>query len=36
VPDTFVAAFMRLLPRQLLKIEEAEKADVQMSFAQGQ
>ena len=36
VPDTFVAAFMRLIPRQLLKIEEAEKTDVQMSFAQGQ
>jgi LemA protein len=35
VPDTFVAAFMQLTPRQLLKVDEADKADVQMSFAQG-
>jgi LemA protein len=34
VPDTFVAAFMRLTPRTLLKVEEAEKTDVQMAFAQ--
>jgi LemA protein len=33
VPDTFVAAFMRLTPRTMLKIEEAEKTDLQMSFA---
>lgn len=33
VPDTFVAAFMRLTPRTLLKVEEADKADVPMSFA---
>ena len=33
VPDTFVAAFMHLAPRTLLKMEEAEKADVSMSFA---
>jgi len=33
VPDTFVAAFMRLTPRTMLKIEEAEKTNVQMSFA---
>src|SRR5436190_8737241 len=33
VPDTFVAAFMRLTPRPLLKVEESDKADVQMSFA---
>jgi LemA protein len=33
VPDTFVAAFMQLTPRALLKLEEAEKADVAMSFA---
>lgn len=33
VPDTFVAAFMRLTPRTLLKVEEADKTDVQMSFA---
>jgi len=36
VPDTFVAAFMRLTPRTMLKVDEADKADVQMSFAQGQ
>jgi LemA protein len=35
VPDTFVAAFMQLTPRTMLKIDEADKADVQMSFAQG-
>src|SRR5260370_1534796 len=32
VPDTFVAAFMRLTPRTMLKIDEADKTDVQMSF----
>jgi len=32
VPDTFVASFMRLTPRTMLKIEEADKADVRMSF----
>jgi LemA protein len=32
VPDTFVASFMRLTPRTLLKIEEADKTDVKMSF----
>jgi LemA protein len=32
LPDTFVAAFMRLTPRTLLRVEEAEKADIQMSF----
>jgi LemA protein len=32
VPDTFVAAFMRLTPRTLLKVEEADKADVPMTF----
>jgi len=35
VPDTFVASFMQLTPRALLKVDEADKADVQMSFAQG-
>ena len=35
VPDTFVASFMRLTPRTMLKVDEADKADVQMSFAQG-
>lgn len=34
VPDTFVAAFMRLTPRTMLKIDDADKADVAMSFAQ--
>jgi LemA protein len=35
VPDTFVAAFMRLTPRTMLKVDDADKADVKMSFAQG-
>jgi len=35
VPDTFVAAFMRLTPRTMMKVDEADKADVAMSFAQG-
>jgi LemA protein len=35
VPDTSVASFMQLTPRTLLKVDEADKADVQMSFAQG-
>jgi len=35
VPDTFVAAFMQLTPRQLLRVDEADKTDVQMSFASG-
>jgi LemA protein len=35
VPDTFVAAFMRLTPRTMLKVDEADKADVKMSFASG-
>jgi LemA protein len=34
VPDTFVAGFMRLIPRTMLKVDEADKADVKMSFAQ--
>jgi len=34
VPDTFVAGFMHLIPRPMLKVEEADKADVPMSFAQ--
>ena len=32
VPDTFVASFMRLTPRTMLKIDDADKADVAMSF----
>jgi LemA protein len=35
VPDTFVAAFMRLTPRTMLKIDEADKADVKMAFGAG-
>ena len=35
VPDTFVAAFMRLTPHPLLQIDETDKSDVSMSFAQG-
>jgi LemA protein len=35
VPDTFVANFMHLTPRTMLKVEEADKADVKMSFAPG-
>ena len=35
VPDTFVATFMQLTPRTMLKVDEADKADVKMSFAQG-
>ena len=35
VPDTFVAAFLQLSPRSMLKVDEADKADVSMSFAQG-
>ncbi|MBV9183887.1 MAG: LemA family protein [Acidobacteria bacterium] len=33
VPDTFVAAFMRLTPRALLKVDEADKGDVALTFA---
>jgi len=35
VPDTFVASFMQLSPRTMLKVDDGDKADVQMSFAQG-
>ena len=35
VPDTFVAAFMRLTPRTMMKVDEADKADVAMTFASG-
>jgi LemA protein len=35
VPDTFVAGFMHLTPRLMLKVDEADKSDVQMSLAQG-
>ena len=33
MPDTFVAAFMNLKPRAMFKVEEADKADVPISFA---
>src|SRR5438876_589210 len=33
MPDTFVAAFMNLKPRAMFKVEEADKADVPVSFA---
>src|SRR6202140_3993750 len=32
MPDTFVASFMNLQPRPMFKVEEADKADVPMSF----
>src|SRR5258708_40142318 len=35
VPDTFVASFMRLTPRTMLKADAADKADVKLSFASG-
>src|SRR2546423_14371165 len=31
-PDTFVAAFMQLIPKPMFKVEEADKADVQVAF----
>jgi LemA protein len=33
MPDTFVASFMKLQARPMFKVEEADKADVPMSFA---
>jgi len=35
VPDTFVASFMGLSPRPMFKVEEADKADVAMTFGAG-
>ncbi len=32
MPDTFVASFMKLIPRSMFKVEEADKADVPMTF----
>jgi len=32
VPDTLVAGFMHLTPRTMLKVDEADKADVKMAF----
>lgn len=36
VPDTLVAGFMHLTPRAMLKVEEADKADVKMAFGASQ
>jgi len=33
LPDTFVASFMNLTPREMFKVEEADKADVPMTFS---
>lgn len=33
VPDTFVASFMNVAPKALFKVDEADKADVPMTFA---
>ena len=33
MPDTFVASFMSLTPRPMFKVEEADKADVPMTFS---
>jgi LemA protein len=33
MPDTFVASFMNLTPRPMFKVEDADKADVPMTFS---
>lgn len=33
VPDTFVAGMMRLTPRELFEVSEADRQDVQISFS---
>jgi LemA protein len=33
VPDTFVASFMSLKPQPMFKVEEADRADVPMTFS---
>jgi LemA protein len=33
MPDTFVASFMNLTPREMFKVEAADKADVPMTFS---
>lgn len=33
MPDTLVASFMNLAPREMYKVEDADKADVSMAFA---
>ena len=35
VPDTFVAAFMKLTPKPMFKVEEGDKSDVKMAFGAG-
>src|SRR5581483_6816270 len=35
IPDTFVAAFMNLKPREMFKVQDAEKTDVAMKFGAG-
>ncbi len=32
VPDTFIAAFMNVRPQPMFKVEEADKAEVKLSF----
>ncbi len=36
MPDTFVASFMNLQPRPMFKVDEADRADVRMSFGAAQ
>ena len=36
MPDTFVASFMNVKPRSMCKVEEADKADVPMTFGAAQ
>jgi len=36
MPDTFIAAFMNLKASPMFKVDDAEKADVQMSFGAAQ
>lgn len=36
MPDTFIAAFMNLKPSPMFKVEDADKADVKMSFGAAQ
>ena len=35
IPDTFVAAFMNLKPREMFKVQDAEKTDIAMKFGAG-
>jgi LemA protein len=36
MPDTFIAAFMNLTPRPMFKVDDADKAPVNMSFGAAQ